>query len=163
MKTNLELYKSILLLLILPLTVWFLGINKTMRLSNKIKSLQEEINVIKKADSLTPPIFQNIDNKHNELISNGGIINIINPILLKYDIDLKKYTPYIIDKSTDYKLYTGELLLSGKYIDLLNVTKELEDNKYYYLRIISAYFSTSTNTDDNQESLQLAMYIMQLE
>jgi hypothetical protein len=160
---NIELYKSIVLLLILPITIWFLGINKTMQLSYRIKSLHEEANVIKKADSIIQPIFQNVGNKHNEVISNGGIINIINPLLLKYNIELKKYTPYIIDKSADYKLYTGELLLSGRYIDLLNVIKEIEDNKYYYLKLISANFSISTNTTDNLEYLQLAMYIMQLE
>ena len=158
MKAYTGLIKLICLLIIAPIVVWELGIKKTYDLyreNQKIEVLPPNASVMVSQKGTTSITSES-------LLSNGRILQLLADSFSVEDIQIVSYTPEIIDSENDYKLYCGTLILSGKFINLVQLTSLIEKEELP-LKISSINFEYNNNQKNVVNSIVATMLLQAIE
>lgn len=127
MRYYIGIIKVAALLILLPVVMGKSTFSKTIQLHKDyrhIQSLEEQLGYSASDKSMLTPIPL----LHENLISNGRLVELISRICEENSVSVKQYEPALLDMEGDYKLYTASLILSGNYVDLVKTLKYWEDN-----------------------------------
>lgn len=137
MKVYSGAFKLIGLLIIAPIIIWNLAFKSTYQLYEEQKLMKELTLPITVTNRL---VDKNIFTD-SILVSNGKILKLLAPMFEKYNIKMENYTPVVADAENQYKLFTGDLIVSGKFIDVVQLIATIEKQKLP-LKIASVNFSS---------------------
>ena len=160
MKNYIGIIKLLCILVLLPVVVWRFGLNNTFRLYNENKKLEILHNKAINNQGVAGATFPT---QSVPLLSNGKILQLFSDSLITYGVEFVRYTPHIIDSENDYKLYCGELLLTGGYISLVKVVSLIEKANLP-LKIVSMNFEYDTRRNRQiEKQLVLTLLFEQIE
>ncbi|ULB34931.1 MULTISPECIES: hypothetical protein [Proteiniphilum] len=115
------------LIILMPFVLGKCTFSKTFQLYNdyrQIQTLEEQLPNMALSQSMLAPVLFSDEN----LTSNGRLIELISPACEEDSITVKQYEPILLDSEGNYKLYSANMTLSGKYIDLVKTLKYWEGN-----------------------------------
>lgn len=115
------------LIILMPVVLGKCTFSKTFQLYKNyrhIQTLEEQLPNRTSSQSMLAPVPISDEN----LISNGRLVELISPACEENSITVKQYEPQLLDSEGNYKLYSANMTLSGKYIDLVKTLKYWEDN-----------------------------------
>jgi len=96
------------------------------------------------------------------LLSNGKIMSIISDDIKRERVEIIKYTPMLIDSENNWELYAGELVLSGRYINLVKIIAFIE-NSNLPLKVSSLNFEYDRKKRDPAKYITLTATLHQIE
>ncbi|MGV8140030.1 MAG: hypothetical protein AB2L20_33000 [Mangrovibacterium sp.] len=118
------LIKCVLLLVIAPVFVWQLSLEKTVSLyfRNRQAEAQGTNLRTRKGEDWTIPIPK----VQESYISTGKILDTIGLYTVRESVSILGYTRSLTGSEGNFNLYTGVLILRGDYIALLRTVNRLE-------------------------------------
>lgn len=159
MKTYSGIIKLIFLIILLPIVAWQLGFKKTYELHRRC--LEQQI-IVDHSLMGRPNIETPQPISGDALLSNGKILFLLSDSLSAHHVEVVNYTPRKIDSEKCHLLYNGELLLSGKYINLVEVIQVIERLKLP-LKIRWAEFSYDKSRKEVSKVVLLHLLLQQIE
>lgn len=161
MRKHINLIKIILLVIAAPYLIWNLAISKTYKLEVSNTHLKEEIKALNEESD------KNINKSHKgeqineKIISNGKLLDYITANMDKAT-KVVGYKPNLIYKDKESCLYIADLEISGNFINLLKVVKEIETGQLP-IKILSLKFETKNEENKETRILLLNMIVAQVE
>lgn len=148
------------LLLSLPLAVWFCGWRKTTSLwqvyrqnEMKLQEMQLLPDTLKGAASVMLP--------GSSALCDGRLLDRIRQMNEGPGVIVLSYTPWLTREEGELQLYTAELTLAGSFIPMLRIAAALEYEGGYG-GLAAARFRTQTNSRTREKQLQLTLWIQQM-
>ncbi|HAR38236.1 MAG: hypothetical protein A2W86_09380 [Bacteroidetes bacterium GWD2_45_23] len=152
--------KLVALIILMPVVLGKCTFSKTFQLYNDyrhIRTLEEQLPNVASSQSMLAPVPISNEN----LISNGRLVELISPVCEENSITVKQYEPQLLDSEGNYKLYSANMTLSGKYIDLVKTLKYWEDN-IQSIRISTLQFEYDEKKM-KEEKIEMNTVIKQIE
>ncbi|MDR2125809.1 MAG: hypothetical protein LBP63_03120 [Prevotellaceae bacterium] len=166
MNEELTKYKGIVyliaLLIILPMMVYLLALNKTLNTYTEYHKTLAEIENLEatmtNADAKTPEQVMSQD-----YISNGLILNYINNSdkLDAGDIIIDKFIPSKIDLGNGLFVHTAQITVYSDYISIVKAINNLETANM--CKIVSVHFQSEQNRQTNRVKLKANIIIQQIQ
>ena len=125
MKQYFGIIKLVCLLIVAPVIIWNLSVKDTLSLyrqNKEVKSLSSSLNM----QAVDPKQNITLQTETDPFISNGLILAAISDSLKKERVEIMGYTPTAIDTESNQTLYRGELVLAGRYINLVRIIDFIE-------------------------------------
>jgi len=161
MRKHINLIKIILLVIAAPYLIWNLAISKTYKLEVSNKQLKEEIRALNEEPD------KKINKSHKgvqineKIISNGKLLDYI-AANLDSETKVVGYTPNLINKDKESCLYIADMEISGNFINLLRIVKEIETGQLP-IKILSLKFEAKKEENEGIRILMLNMIVAQVE
>ena len=158
--------KIAVLLIGVPLMIWWLGISQTTELNRMVKDTEKLISQAErgaaKAGGTGSQDRRPADNpQHGDDIYTGALLGKMMPILREYQVIAVNYTPYLLRKEDNMELYAGEVILAGRFIPLTEVLKAIEETPDG-CRVISATYKAETDPRSRKRQLRLTIIFQQI-
>ena len=149
--------RLVLLLIVLPAAVYRLSLGRTVALWGEVCRAERTI-----AEAETAPVQPDtsagmLDTV--ELISGGGLLDLLERLVPDSSVRIVSYTPYLTREGDDFTLRTAEIVLSGGFVPLLR-TLGAAEREFSGCRLLSSGFKTLRR--GRRTSLQLTLVIQQL-
>ena len=149
--------RLVLLLVVLPAAVYRLSLGRTVALWGEVCRAERTI-----AEAETAPVQPDtsaamLDTV--ELISGGGLLDLLERLVPDSSVRIVSYTPYLTREGDDFTLRTAEIVLSGGFVPLLQ-TLGAAERELSGCRLLSSGFKTLRR--GRQTTLQLTLVIQQL-
>lgn len=157
--TYMGLLKIIGLLVITPLMIYVLAVNKTVSMYRKMKT-QKKVLTVMQIDSLKSS-GKDIRIATNDDVKTGTVIKSITKHITSGNITTESYTPTLIYKGADMEVYTGEIVLSGGFNGLTSVLNRIENDSRGY-RIASVYYRTVSDPRNPISKLMMTVIMQQV-
>lgn len=159
MKKNSGILKLIMLLLLFPLVVWQLSFKKTHQLYKENKELSEQmISIDKNRTQEAHPLVLST----SPFISNGKLLEKVDTLLKEFQVEMISFQPALISEDGNSKLYSGNLVLRGTYINLVKFINAIE-RKELPVKLSSAVFSYTPAKGKGIRKIELALLFQQIE
>ena len=162
MKQYLGIIKLVCLLIVTPIIIWNLSVKDTFSLyrqNKEVKSLSSSLNMqtagVPKQNIIAPTVT-------DPFISNGRILATISDSLKKERVEIVGYTPTVIDTESNQALYKGELVLAGRYINLVKIIDFIERSDMP-LKVSSLSFEYDRKKRNAEKVILLTATIYQIE
>lgn len=157
------------LLLAIPLLVWFAGLKTTVNLwmdCRNGKRLLEQLRFKEGEPANRRSIGEFADNADRpetavSWLDSGKLLEEIGAENTACGVNVVRYTPWLTREEKDIKIYTGELVLSGRFVPLLRVIRSVE-NRCRGSRIVSLAFQIQRDTRKKERRLYLTLFIQQI-
>lgn len=152
--------KLLLLAVSFLLLAGYYGIYPFFRLWKEYKDLEQKVRYF----SLSLPEEAAVPEKAREeaLVSNGLLLERLEKIITGNACRVVHYTPYLTCREQGADVYTGELLLTGRFVNLLRVLNYAEKN-FPLCRFRSVVYSVETDRQSRKKQLYLTLWIQQVE
>lgn len=157
--TYMGLLKIIGLLVISPLMIYILAVNKTVNMHQKVKT-QEEILSVMQSDSIKST-GKDIWIETNDDVKTGAVIKGITMHMPSGNITTESYTPTLIYKGGDMEVYTGEIVLAGGFNGLTSLLHRIENDSRAY-RIASVHYKTVSDPRNQNSRLMMTVILQQV-
>lgn len=154
------LIRVVLLIIILPLIIWFFAVKKTYLLQKEYNQINGDIETLRKSTNNAKAPIRSYSIK-DKIISNGKIIGIIEN-LSDDKINIVQYTPKAIELNKNKKLFITEVTIKGDFNSLLEIVYNLEMNDFDILLPQIFFYSENDESNGNQ-SLYMKLVIAQIE
>ena len=161
MKQYSGIIKLACLLIVTPVIIWNLSIKDTFSLhrqNKEIKSISSSLSIQTGILGQNAAILIETD----PLISNGRILAAISDSLKKERVEIIGYTPTAIDTENNQTLYKGELILAGRYINLIKVVDFIERSGML-LKVSSLSFEYDRKKKNAGKVILLTLTLHQIE
>lgn len=148
------------LIILMPIVLGKCTFSKTFQLYNDYRHMQtlaEQLPNVASSQSMLAPVLFSDEN----LISNGRLVELISPVCEENSITVKQYEPQLLDSEGNYKLYSANMTLSGKYIDLVKTLKYWEDN-IQSIKVLSLQFEYDEKKM-KEEKVEMTVIVKQIE
>ena len=147
-----------LLVIILPLVVWRLSLARTAGRWSEVRRNEQRIESLAR-ESRSESLPEDLQTQAPDLLSGGAVLDSLGAVLSDTGVQVVRYMPYRIGQGGTFTVQAAEIVLSGRYCDLIRVTDCLEC-RFPGCRLVSAGFKTVRRK--RQEHLQLTLVVDQL-
>ena len=161
MRAYLGIIKLVCLLILVPIITWNLSIKETFALYKQNKEVEVISDALDRQTVGTQIAIPAIITSE-ALLSNGKILSIISDSIKSERVEIVKYTPTVIDAENDWELCAGELILSGRYINLVKIISFIE-NSDLPLKVSSLNFEYDRKKRDPAKYITLTIILHQIE
>lgn len=160
---QLNLYTGIIkimgLLVLLPFVAYMLAISKTVSMYRNLKAQEQLLYSTQNISDNSPEKIVALND--NEDVKSGAVIKILNTHMVDNSTMTDSYTPTLSYKSNGFAIYTGELILSGPFIDLTKLMSKLENGGRGY-KIASVKYKTVNDVRSRNVKLLMTIIIQQV-
>lgn len=157
--TYMGLLKIIGLLVITPLMIYVLAVNKTVSMYQKMKTQEKALSVMQ-IDSLKSS-GKDVWIATNDDVKTGTVIKSITKHIPSGNTTTESYSPTLIYKGGDMEVYTGEIVLSGGFNGLTSVLNRIENDSRGY-RIASVHYRTVSDPRNQISKLMMTIILQQI-
>ena len=160
---QLNLYTGIIkimgLLVLLPFVAYMLAMSKTVSMYRNLKVQEQLLFSTRNTSENSPEKIVALND--NEDVKSGAVIKILSKHMVDNSTMTDSYTPTLSYKSNGFTIYTGELVLSGPFIDLTKLMSKLENEGRGY-KIASVKYKTVNDVRSRSVKLQMTIIIQQV-
>lgn len=158
-----------ILLLSVPLLAWFTGVKSTVNLWMDCrggKRLLEQLQLKEGEPEKPEGTTAFTDNVHRpemavSWLDSGKLLEETGTEHTACGVKVIRYIPWLTREEKDIRVYTGELVLSGRFVPLLRLTRYLE-NRCRGCRIVSLAFRMQRDIHKKEHRLYLTLLIQQI-
>lgn len=157
------------LLLSVPLLVWFGGLKTTVNLwvdyrngKKLLEGCQLKENEPENRKSIKE--FADGADRLERVVSwldSGKLLEETGSESTACGVNVIRYTPWLSREEKEVRIYTGELVLSGRFVPLLQVVRSVE-NRCLGARIVSLAFQIQRDFRKKERCLYLTLLIQQM-
>ena len=146
----------------LPLLVWSYGIRRSVELRRTVREQAVQIEAAKKDTAMNAPASSVMPARtETGTLKNGAALHRLAGSMSGYNIAVERYTPYVTFSEAGSELYTGELLINGKFIELTRFLAEVE-RAHAGGNVVSVEYRVSESPQNRQRRLQLTLIMQQI-